>query len=283
MRLIGLSLWALGICVGGCTTESADSSAPGGAAGEAGSAGAYAGGAGGLAGAGGISAAGSGGAAGAAGVAGGSAGQVAGGAAGEGSGGVAGAAGAGACDGASPFVIRAVSHEFGAGQTFGQSDFPSNVLGPPRGGGCCGGSLDVVSLGVGGVVVLEMGDTIVDGPGVDLLVFENAFEYGSGNIFAEPASVSVSLDGEAWHTFPCDALSAPWGACAGTHPVYANAAENDLDPTDPTQAGGDGYDLADVGLSAARFVRVEDRADLTSSVFDLDAIAVVNGTCSGPR
>ncbi len=186
---------------------------------------------------------------------------------------------AGACASASPFAIRAVDHQFGSGQTFGQQDFPGNVLGPPRGGGCCGGSLDVVSLGIGGWVVLELGDTVVDGPGVDLLVFENAFEYGAGSIYAEPGTVAVSDDGEHWYEFACDAGDAPWGQCAGTQPVFANADENDIDPTDPAVAGGNGYDLADVGLSKARYVRVTDRADLTSSVFDLDAVAVVHGEC----
>ncbi|MCB9588168.1 MAG: hypothetical protein H6718_22360 [Polyangiaceae bacterium] len=176
--------------------------------------------------------------------------------------------------------MRAVDHEFGSGQTFGQQDFPQNVLGPPRGGGCCGGSLDVVSLGIGGWVVLELGDTAVDGPGADLLVFENAFEYGSGQVFAEPGSVAVSADGVTWYEFPCTALDAPWGQCAGTHAVYANADENEIDPTDPVVAGGDAYDLADVGLAEARYVRITDRADLASSVFDLDAVAVVNGQCS---
>ncbi len=258
MRLSEMSLAALVICLAGCSVEPASSGGQAGASGASGGGGAAAGGA---AGAGPAGAAGAGGAAGASGA---------------GAGG-----GAGGCQAATPFVIRAVSYEFGVGQTFGQADFPANVLGPPRGGGCCVGSLDVVSLGVGGWVVLEMGDTIVDGPGVDLLVFENAFEYGSGSMFSEPASVSVSADGEVWHAFPCDATSAPWGACAGTHPVYANALTNQLDPTDPAVAGGDGYDLADVGLTTARFVRIEDRGDLLSSVFDLDAVAVVNGTCSG--
>ncbi|MEZ4371399.1 MAG: hypothetical protein R3B07_11270 [Polyangiaceae bacterium] len=200
-----------------------------------------------------------------------------------GGGGVAGggtAGTAGACASASPFAVRAVEHQFGSGQTFGQQDFPQNVLGPPRGGGCCGGSLDVVSLGIGGWVVLELGDTVVDGPGADLLVFENAFEYGTGQIFAEPGSVAVSADGVTWWEFPCSASEAPWGQCAGTHPVYANVDENDVDPTDPATAGGDAYDLSDVGLAEARYVRITDRADLVGSVFDLDAVAVVNGRCS---
>ncbi|MGE0327846.1 MAG: hypothetical protein AB7K71_25260 [Polyangiaceae bacterium] len=248
-----------GEAAGGSTTGGLGGKNPGGNS----SGGAAAGGVGGDAGVGGAAGAG---------------GAAAAGGAGGGFGGMGG--GAGECANASPFAVRAVDHLFGSGQTFGQQDFPQNVLGPPRGGGCCGGSLDVVSLGIGGWVVLELGDTVVDGPGADLLVFENAFEYGTGQIFAEPGSVAVSADGVTWWEFPCSASEAPWGHCAGTHPVYANVDENDVDPTDPATAGGDAYDLADVGLAEARYVRITDRADLVGSVFDLDAVAVVNGRCS---
>ncbi len=130
-------------------------------------------------------------------------------------------------------------------------------------------------------MILELGDTVVDGPGPDLLVFENAFEH-SGGVFAEPATVAVSEDGEQWFEFPCTATEPPWGACAGVSPVYANADTNSLSPTDPAEAGGDAYDLADLGLTQARFVKITDRADLTSTVFDLDAVAVINGACSTP-
>lgn len=183
----------------------------------------------------------------------------------------------------SAFATGAPAHAFGPGQNAGQASFPAPVLGPPRGGGCCAGSLDVVSLGNGGTVTLELGRRIVDGPGPDFIVFENAFFAGSDPTapFAELASVEVSADGESWLGYPCTATAAPFGQCAGWNPVYANDQENDIDPLDPATAGGDAFDLADVGATEARFVRITDRADLVgpNGVFDLDAVAAVNSEC----
>lgn len=210
----------------------------------------------------------------------------AGGAAGAGSGGTA-AAGSGGAAGAETcprFATAAPSHEFGPGQSTGQVEFPSPIFGPPRGGGSLKGSLDVVSLGNGGQVTVAFGQTrIVDGAGPDFIVFENAFFAGGdpGQVFAELATVEVSADGQTFTAFPCTASAAPFGACAGWHPVYANAADNSIDPLDPTVAGGDAYDLADVGVTEARFVRITDRADLEgmNGVFDLDAVGIVNAAC----
>jgi len=182
------------------------------------------------------------------------------------------------------FATEVVDHEFGTGQSFGQESFPDPILGPPRGLGSAQGSLDVVSLGNGGWVVVAFGESrIVDEAGPDFIVFENPFWLG-GNpdaVFAELATVAVSEDGEEWREFPCDALEAPYGACAGWRPVFANADNEALDRLDPATAGGDAYDLGDVELAEARFVRITDRADLTGAngVFDLDAVGVVHGSC----
>ena len=68
--------------------------------------------------------------------------------------------------------------------------------------------------------------------------------------------------------------------CAGTHPVFA-APDNHLDAADPTVAGGDGFDLHELGLTQARFVRIRDsglnKYAPPGGGFDLDAIAVVHG------
>jgi hypothetical protein len=183
----------------------------------------------------------------------------------------------------SPFVINVTSVAYGPGAGFGQNAFPSIVEGPPSGAGCCQGSLGVLSLGQGGSIVVEMGETIVDGPGPDFIVFENPFNIGNdpNRPFAEPGTVEVSADGSTWAAFPCTATSFPYGTCAGWHPVYANPATNSIDPLDPTVAGGDAFDLADLadaGVTEARFVRITDRADLPGD-FDLDAVAVVHGRC----
>lgn len=184
------------------------------------------------------------------------------------------------------FVTHIVDHEFGPGQTVGQDDFPAPVLGPPEGGGCCNGATSgIVSLGNGGWVIVGFEDNaIVDRAGPDFIVFENAFFVGGSedNVFAELATVAVSDDGEHWAEFPCTASEAPYGQCAGWHPTLANAAENELDPLNPAVAGGDAFDLADVSLPQARYVRISDRPDLDAGldgVFDLDAVSVVHAAC----
>jgi hypothetical protein len=257
-----LAAIGIAVVVGGCSGGDGGDASAGGQAGASAT-----GGAGSAPSAGG---AGGGGAAG-------QAGAPAGGAAGQ----AGGAAGAGGC---ARFVTHSTAHAFGPGQNTGQAAFPKPLLGPPRGGGATQGSMDVVSLGNGGTVTLAFGQTrIVDGAGPDFIVFENAFLAGGDPSapFAELARVEVSLDGQTWVAFPCAVSSPPYGSCAGWHPVFANADENDIDPLDPSVAGGDAFDLADVGLGEARFVRITDRADLTGmdGVFDLDAVGVVNAAC----
>jgi hypothetical protein len=185
------------------------------------------------------------------------------------------------------FVTGVVSFEPGPCAGFGASALPGIVEGPPHGGGAAQGSLDVVSLGVGGEIVVSFApNTIVDGPGVDFIVFENPFDIGgnAADPYAEPGEVSVSDDGTTWTTFPCTATSYPYGMCAGWHPVYSSPG-NGISPVDPSVAGGDPFDLADVGVTEARFVRIRDRSNETcpdaggptSDGFDLDAVSIVNG------
>lgn len=180
-------------------------------------------------------------------------------------------------DGAGTFAVEVVSARYGPGQSFGRDAMPEVVLGPPHGAGCCQGSLDVVSLGNGGEIVLSFGPSmIIDAPGPDLVVFENPFE-SQGAVFAELAEVAVSTDGVEWHAFACE----PGGStaqCAGKRPVYL---DGDTGPLDPDTSGGDPFDLADVGLAEARLVRVVDRADLVGQdgVFDLDAVGAVHAAC----
>ncbi|WP_437339168.1 cell surface protein [Sorangium sp. So ce394] len=277
---------------GGPTTSSSDAGSGAGGAGGAGGGGAGGGG-GGAAGGGGAGGAG-GGAAGGGGSADGGSGGAGGGGGGGSAGGGGGGAGAGGggggaggvvedCTGAETvFASEVVSHLFGTGQSYGQDRFPDVAFGPPKGGGCCRGSTDVVSLGNGGTVTFGFsGNLIVDGPGPDFIVFENAFETSPTAVFAELATVEVSQDGVDWLAFPCTATEAPYGSCAGWRPVLANPDTNILDPTDPEVAGGDAFDLADLDLSFARYVRITDRPDLTGAtgVFDLDAVAIANASC----
>lgn len=191
---------------------------------------------------------------------------------------VADAADAQAARSPDPFADRIVAFTPGPTAGFGQDRLPGVVLGPPQGAGAGAGSLDVLSLGRGGCIVLEFTDIVaVDGPGVDILVSENPW----GTWF-EPAIVSVSEDGNAWSVFPCATADSDAGfpGCAGVRPVFTSP-ENGISAVNPTAAGGDRFDLHDVGLSRARFVRVCDAGVQhyggIAGGFDLDAVTVVNG------
>jgi hypothetical protein len=185
------------------------------------------------------------------------------------------------------FITRVVSFTPGSCAGFGASDMPGVVLGPPVGAGDTRGGLDVVSLGIGGEIVLSFEpNEIVDQPGPDFIVFENAF-FAAGNPTSPAADlgeVSVSADGRTWKTFACTpGASAPYGACSGWRPVYS-APDNAISPIDVAKAGGEAYDLADVGLANAKLVRIRDLSTMTCDGmpkpvnlgYDLDAIAIVH-------
>jgi hypothetical protein len=176
------------------------------------------------------------------------------------------------------FAAEVIAVEYGPGQDFGRDAMPDVALGAPQGAGCCRGSLDVVSLGNGGTITLGFGRSVMlDAPGPDFVVFENAFETPAGDVFAELATVEVSADGEVWAGWPCTATEEPWGACAGAAPVLLAADE----AIDPATAGGDAFDLAAAAVAEARFVRITDRVDLGGfeGVFDLDAVGLVHFEC----
>jgi hypothetical protein len=195
---------------------------------------------------------------------------------------------------AGPFADFVVSFTAGTNAGFGQSALPGVVLGPPHGGGEVQGSLDVVSLGNNGVIVLGFNPPVIcDGPGPDLTVFENAFHSGSidGPIFAEYGIVAVSQDGVNFVTFPYDAVSHV--GLAGQTPVFSNP-DNDISPLDPSVSGGDQFDLADVGLTWAKYVRITDPGASiddpgnhivppgTTAGFDLDALAALHACVPSP-
>lgn len=175
----------------------------------------------------------------------------------------------------SRYATRVVAYQPGPGGGV----FPAaNSLGPPQGAGLFAGSLHVADLGAGGSLTLGFDVEICDGPGADLIVFENAFyAAGAWSCWAELCFVEVSSDGAAFARFP--ALFAggsgllPMGCCqnlAGITPVLAHPALlPGVDPFDPCQAGGDAFDLADLGddplvkggkvdLGRIRYVRLVD-------------------------
>lgn len=180
---------------------------------------------------------------------------------------------------ADPFADRVVLFAPGPGAGFGAGKLPQVVLGPPQGAGAAAGSLDVVSLGQAGTIVLALDDQpLIDGPGPDLLVFENPF-----GGYVETGRVAVSADGKSWHEWPCAADQAPdYPGCAGVEPVYS-APGSQIAATDWPAAGGDAFDLAalpGVGPGPFRFVRVIDSGANpyvgSAGGFDLDAVAVLH-------
>jgi hypothetical protein len=183
-----------------------------------------------------------------------------------------------------PYALSVEVFEPGASAGFGADLLPDVVLGPPSGKGNTAGSLDVLSLGAGGHIVLGFGERVIaDGPGADFVVFENAFWPGgdASKVFAELGEVSVSDDGETWHTFPCDTAGDGRGnfpGCAGATPTLEYDASLLL-PLDPTRCGGDAFDLAGLGLAGASYVRIRDLETMppagTTGGFDLDAVGIV--------
>jgi hypothetical protein len=187
-------------------------------------------------------------------------------------------------------IVNAVKVTYGQGAGKGQGAMPGVIQGAPQGGGASGGSTDdVLSLGVKGELVVDFGDyDVVDGPGVDLVVFENPFLLSPYAPYAEPAHVAVSTDASTFVEFACDLTKTagdpakqtwPYPGCAGVHPVLAGAKQC-VAADDPAISGGDGFDLATLGVKQARYVRIRDAGVATmgtdSKGFDLDAVVLIN-------
>lgn len=177
-------------------------------------------------------------------------------------------------DGCDAHAVEVVSYDAGAGGGFGADALPSIALGPPdESVEHNGGSVDdVVSLGDGGRIVVELGCAIADGDGVDFVVHENPFAIaGTSLVNTEAGIVGVSVDGVGFVDFPC----------AGAD--YADDGDNGCAGM---AVGGDGFDLGVVGTDGVRYVRVVDRSDgdvdddpgaADGKVgFDFDAVVVVN-------
>ncbi|MFQ5674439.1 MAG: FlgD immunoglobulin-like domain containing protein, partial [bacterium] len=182
-----------------------------------------------------------------------------------------------------------VSFTPGEGAGFGENFFPNNVLGPPDPDPTLTPSnpsskpQELLSLGHGGEIILAFNDNfIVDDEGVDFTVFENPFYLGGDTTqpFIEAAFVAVSMDGQNWVEFPWDTTT--FAGFAGVTPTRDNQ-----NPGDPTVSGGDSFDLKDVGLPFAKFVKLTDIGDLKqegsfNGDFDLDAVVAVNSMPGQP-
>lgn len=157
---------------------------------------------------------------------------------------------------------------------------PATALHGPRGCGISCGALDVVTLGVGGHLTLGFDVVIQDGPGADLIVFENPFQASeafSPSTFTEVVFVEVSSGG-VFARFPSaygggagpfsPFASFGWGAydgLASAVPTLANVRTNTIDPLNPTVGGGTAFDLA----------RLADHPLVLAGRVNLDAITRV--------
>ncbi len=172
----------------------------------------------------------------------------------------------------------------GDGQWFGQGEYPAVVLGAPdTSADPLTPSLDVLSLGQFGFIILQFRDNVVvDGPGDDLVIFENSFitsvDSGDTSVFAEPAYVFLSRDGRFFFLYPFDTSDSNpynWTGLAGIKPTNYGA-----DTSNPDVWMGDRFDISLVGLDTVRFVLIADAVDLCPSSlcsgFDLDAAGCLN-------
>ena len=222
----------------------------------------------------------------------------------------------------SPFAATVVSYVAGAGAANGFTN-ASVALGSPErftGEGLIPQAVtpfqpafrpnELVSLGVGGSLVVAFDHDVVDDPrnpfGIDLLVFGNAFftdsSFGAGvvaGLASEGGTIAVSADGVSWTTVPAleaDGMFptlgyldvAPYATVAGT--VLSDFTR----PVDPAitmgelvgvgyrglldayagSGGGTGIDLGALGLKSIRYVRVNGPAASGMSP-EIDAFADV--------
>lgn len=232
---------------------------------------------------------------------------------------IAGAAGA---DGASPYAASVVSYAPGANAVLGYTNpttslgMPERSSGEPFAPACvtpfapAWGAHELVSIGVGGHLVVAFDHDVVDDPdnphGIDLIVFSNAFFTDAAPPFGvvaglvgEGGTVSVSPDGARWTSVPGVAADGAFPTLGyldvGPYATLAGAAPSDfLRPVDPAlsvgdflgldheacvelydgSGGGAGIDLGALGLDRIRFVRFDGPAVPGFSA-EIDAVSDV--------
>lgn len=133
----------------------------------------------------------------------------------------------------------------------------------------------VISLGHGGEILIEIDPegVLVDGPGEDFKIYENAFRIaGTDLIFQEFAYVGVSnsLDKDSFFWYECDPKMGVLFGCAGAV---------------PTAEGGDRFDLAESGMKEVRYIWIKDYgknknypSKWPTEGVDLDAVRLKNAT-----
>lgn len=153
-------------------------------------------------------------------------------------------------------------------------------------GKAVGDSYDIACLGNGGQITLTFTTAISNGDGADFAVFEN----GVPHTFLELAYVEVSADGSTFVRFDNHSLTAsPVSAFGSVDPTNIDGLAGKY-----RQGYGTPFDLSDVGLATARYVRLVDivgngtcfdtdghviydpHKTVGSGGFDLDAVGVLN-------
>ncbi len=232
------------------------------------------------------------------------------------------------CFSNSPFATRVVSYVAGTGAATGHRNPQTSLGEPSRSTGTTSApetvtpfqpawmTNQIVSIGAGGSLTLELGQPAIDSPnnpfGVDLIVFSNAFfsdvSGGGGSpgyCFAEGGVIDVSDDGATWFEIPGAQAdgpmptmgfidAGPFDSSSGElptnfrkpmNPAITLSSLQDLDYVDVINAydgsgGGMGVDLASVGLNQAHFVRIRQPIGATTSP-EIDAVMVVQAVIFG--
>ncbi len=145
---------------------------------------------------------------------------------------------------------------------------------------------EILSIGLGGEIIVGFKDYIItDGPGIDFIIFENAFINPiNQGIFAEPAIISVSYNGIDFIEFPYDSTTLK--GLAGITPTNGK-----VEASKYPACGGDGFDLSTIGLDKVKYIKIKDISSIISTLdesniyynpesiisgFDLDAVAGIN-------
>ncbi|MFW6133122.1 MAG: PEP-CTERM sorting domain-containing protein [Planctomycetota bacterium] len=180
----------------------------------------------------------------------------------------------------------------------------------------------IVSIGEGGALTLELSRYAVAGSGAELGVFSNTslvdadWPNGQNSNPAQTTSagaalVEVSADGQSWaalnggspvtfnlpSNYYTDIVDSPSSTLAGSVPADSGkpfiGSLSDFDGANWTQtqavldgsAGGTWLDISATGLSQIGYVRfsvADDGDDLTSLNFELDAVSVANDAVGSP-
>lgn len=139
------------------------------------------------------------------------------------------------------------------------------------------GSLDVFVIGEANYAIFSCkGKKIINGKGIDIKVFENGFytNYDKNLMSLDLGIVSVSKDKINWLDFPVSYdknypqnSSKGKKGFIGLNPVYINMNNNFIYPYF-NEAGGDGFDLSDLGIAEGDYIKYIKLTDAGNNYLD---------------